>query len=318
MTEIDGTKLATDTPSTQNLASLFPFSLERATKAIALLAVTCYILGYLILTLNDTAHGFLETGLIKPRAIAVGAAFTLLVVLPLSVSTNSFFLRKIDIETFFQTLLRNFLGTVAVLTACFVSSALLIGFFADTYTGLPVAGAEQGAFLILFWAVPLYLLFRSRLRENYYLYPKTWLALGLLSLAAVGFASYILRSFGVMRYAVWTLVFVVIVEAVRSDVKRNIRVKLSFVPLLVSVVGLLSTYTLVVFPYLKPALGGGYPMRATVFLSKDSPIHAGETVRASLLEASDSGFYFAFEGEKGVTYIPASLVRALEYSSTSK
>ncbi len=59
-------------------------------------------------------------------------------------------------------------------------------------------------------------------------------------------------------------------------------------------------------------------MATILYLSKDSPVHPNEKLKAALLEASDSGFYFIFDGEKNATYVPKASVAAMEFPPSSK
>jgi hypothetical protein len=245
----------------------------------------------------------------------VGAAFLLLLALPISFSGSAFFEKQIEVETCLQTLTRWSLGLTAILSAGLVTAFITLMFFADSTAGTPLSGQKYVGIFFLIWAIPLNLLLTSSLRNNYHIRSACWLLASLTLLGALALGAYLLRSLAVMRYVGWVFVIVVLIQAVRGDMRRGIRFKLNFIPLAVSLIGIISSYSLIVFPYLKPEVGGGYPRRATVYVSKESPVHGGESCDVEVLESSDSGFYFTFNDEKNVTYIPQNFVTALQFSS---
>jgi len=110
---------------------------ELVTKNATLLVVSCYAIGYLIVVLNDNPHGFLETSLLKPRAITAGAMFILLMALPISVTQGSFFASGSERESGREMIARWLLGITDFSASCFAATLLMLLVFVDDLTGTP-------------------------------------------------------------------------------------------------------------------------------------------------------------------------------------
>ncbi len=65
-------------------------TLEPITKAVTIFAVISYAAGFLIIVINEGRLGFLDSSLLKPRAMVVGVVALLLIVLPISLSSGVF------------------------------------------------------------------------------------------------------------------------------------------------------------------------------------------------------------------------------------
>ncbi|HMC31673.1 MAG TPA: hypothetical protein VKL99_12625 [Candidatus Angelobacter sp.] len=292
--------------------------IESAAKSVTLLILTSYALGYLILVIDDNAHGFFETNLIKPKAITTGAVFMFLIGLPISITQGTFFGAGSEPESKLQTLARVVVGSVDYLAACSAAAlGMLLILTDDLHRGPPNFGIAL-AFLGLFCVVAINGILRFAAPRSYRSAPKAWIVIGILSLAGLAISIYILRFFAITRCLLWMFGVASLVNPYLSDIRRGIKV--SFKPIVLGMIllGALATYTHYLFPDIKGSLGGGEPLASVFYISKEAPVHAGEKVKAVLLEASDSGFYIIFDGDNNATFIPRTLVTAIEFPAVSK
>jgi hypothetical protein len=136
-------------------------------------------------------------------------------------------------------------------------------------------------------------------------------------LGVVIVGAYFLAGMTIFRSLIWMFGIATFVNPYLSDFNRGIRFQFKF-PVIVSLLlGLISVYSIQMFPYIKSTWGGGAPLPAYLYLSKDSPIFPAQKMKVSLLEGADSGFYVVFENDKKTTYIPKAEVTAMEFMPPS-
>lgn len=296
-----------------SVAALF----ETITKMATLLVVGSYAIGYLIIVINDNAHGFLETSLIKPRAITAGAIFVLLTALPISLTQGTFFGKGADPESTLEMCTRLLLGLVDYLAACFVAGLMMLLVFTDDFHGAPVTGGKAIAFLALIYVISANGLVRFAAAKSYRRRPRTWVTFSILCLAGLAVAVYALRGLTIMKCWAWMFGITTLVNPYLSDIRRGIRLQFKVTALAGFLLGAVSVYSVYLFPFMKATWGGGAPVSTAIYLSKDSPIHPSQKVNAALFEASDSGFYVIFEGDEKATYVPKTSVTAMEFPPPS-
>jgi hypothetical protein len=68
------------------------------------------------------------------------------------------------------------------------------------------------------------------------------------------------------------------------------------------------------YPHLKASLGGGTPMKVTVYFSKDSLLIPNKSAQAQLIEESDEGFYIVGPKESKAIFVPRSSVAMIYFS----
>jgi hypothetical protein len=125
--------------------------IEPATKMLTLFVVGSYALGYLIVVINENAHGFLETSLIKPRAVTAGALFILFTALPISITQGTFFGKDPNPESKLETFTRFLLGFVDYVAACSAAGLVMLLVFKDDLHGVSMTYGKAIAFMGLFF-----------------------------------------------------------------------------------------------------------------------------------------------------------------------
>jgi hypothetical protein len=289
---------------------------ELIAKAAALVVISCYVIGYLLVAINDSNHGFLEAGLVKPRAIAAGAIFIFVTVLP-SLLTQRAFPAAIrgEPESKRQVTARWLLGLTDYVGGSAVAALVMSSFFVSGGPTQPqstsiapqmvlVCVALANAF-IRFGAVALY-------KER----PVVWALFCLAGVTAISVALYRLRGSAMPGCFGWSFGVSAVMNSFLSDIKRGIRpLPMVGIASLLLALSAIPLYALFFFPFMKPSWGGGAPIPIVVYLSKDYPIRPSEKLKANLLETSDSGFYLTFGDDEKVTYVPRASVAAMEFTN---
>jgi hypothetical protein len=76
----------------------------------------------------------------------------------------------------------------------------------------------------------------------------------------------------------------------------------------------LTLFATTYYPHIESRWGGGTPIPIAITLSKDFPVHAGETISCSLIDETDSGFYVIGKGDKHATFVPRNAVPFVHFS----
>jgi hypothetical protein len=152
---------------------------KNLTAIVTLLIVSGYGIGYLILTLSDGAHGFLEFSLLKPRAIITGAAFIFITALPISMA-NIFPRKNVEGESRSQTVARR------ILTWAFYRMSWTFGvlscywLFADGLAGASIRWSSSKGVGALFYLGMGASMVLPGAKRSYRMYPKICTGLGIL------------------------------------------------------------------------------------------------------------------------------------------
>lgn len=199
--------------------------LEIATKNATLLVVASYAIGYLIVTINDNAHGFLETSLIKPRAITAGAIFILLTALPISLTQGTFFGGGSEPESRLETFTRLLLGLLDYVTACSASALVALMVLTDDLHGQSMMLDKGVAFATFMSVIALNGLTRFAAPKFYRHGPRAWIVFSVVCLGGLAVGAYHLRGFAIMRALIWSFAISTLVNPYLSDMRRGIKLK---------------------------------------------------------------------------------------------
>jgi hypothetical protein len=289
------------------------------TTIVTLLIVSSYGIGYLILTLNDGAHGFLEFSLLKPRAVGAGAAFVFLTALPISLAKFIASRGKaVEDESKLEKAVRN---TLTYWIYCIMCTFAVLSCYSlfDGLSGAPITWSNSRGFMILLFLGLFSAVFLPGAKRSYRTYPKFCMVLGILFIAVFGVGVYASRGSALIRCIVWVgALFLLTVEFLRDEAGHTDTARRHPLGVVALVLAVISMYAIHVFPFMNAAWGGGLAPTVSVCFSKDSPVDAGERVKATVLEVSDSGFYLVLDGSDKATYIPKPLVTAMEFQVPSR
>ena len=290
--------------------------LEFAAKMATVLIVAAYAIGYLIVTLNDNAHGFLDTSLVKPRAITAGILFMLLMTVPISATQGTFFPKNSETESDRETFTRGLLGLLDYFTSCAVGGLMMLFVFKDNLASTNSTQGRNLGFLLLCFVVTANGMARMAAEKHYRKRTTLWIVFSVICFLGLGIAVYNIRELALVRCLAWMFVFTSLVNAMLSDMKHGRKFHFRLPVMVALLLGVISMYSVYLFPFMKASWGGGAPVSTVIYLSKDSPIHPSEQAKAELLENSDSGIYVIFDGEEKTTYVPRYLVTAMEFPTS--
>jgi hypothetical protein len=75
-------------------------------------------------------------------------------------------------------------------------------------------------------------------------------------------------------------------------------------------------YSLEIYGGLKPQLGGGAPVAATMYVSPKAPIFSSESAEILLLDETDAGYYVMLQpDQKSAYFIRRDIVTALRFKT---
>jgi hypothetical protein len=300
-------------------------ALEPITKAITITAIISYAAGFLIVVINEGRLGFLDSSLLKPRAMIVGIVALLLIVLPISLTRGVHIRPRNDKESRDQKVARVGLSLIDFFASCgaawFVASFVFVGtgsdLFFTVHDGTVVPHGLQFAGWMLF--VVLIAINGAMLspsdRRAYWKAPRFWISYSILWLALMTFAGWMLWRTDSAVYFAWSLLTSIFFHAYARDWRLGFIRSFKLPAVLLWSLSLLSLYATFLFPKIKGNWGGGTPIPALLTLANATGSTPSEGQRINLIEATDSGYYITLEGKKNVVYIPRSSVLRIEFTT---
>ena len=272
---------------TSVLANLAPIA-DSLSKTVAAAAIAIYACGFLIVSIHHASFGF-ATDPFRPRILAAGAWFLLLAAVPCF--------------TAFE--LRNYSWLTIVKSLYYVWSGLTLAslsVFRLIFTADPVSGGASWRgipFLVISIGL-LVALGMTKTPEKL----KVTFAVVLILIALFWNVWELIRGFGFGALTLWFFalsLFFLIETKTRS---RSASALTSASAMLLFVFAFAGYY----YPHLRAAFGGGSPVPATIYFSKDSPIKAGQSIAAQVVEESDQGFYIVAPNQKKAVFVPRNTV----------
>jgi hypothetical protein len=294
-------------------------TLETATKAIAVLLVSTYIFGFLIVSLRNASHGFFEVNPLRPRILAAGLLFLFMTLLP-ALFANRLYSHSLELSPE-QRFSRAIAATYTYYAACFVMTFM----FSDSLLALPLPSTLTihvtqlrswllitsmiAGFLFTFYGLG----FAWRKFRTHPMQAGLFAGLGVLVLLAMN-----LLLVGRARpFAITMWLFGVgVVSAGLNDDLRDPQKRKELDPIWLLGLGiiLLTTFTDVVYPQFKFSWGGGSPIPVVVYFSRDSRLLPGQQLDADILDESDSGFYIVQRSQTQAIFVPRGAVATIYFS----
>jgi hypothetical protein len=295
-------------------------TVERLSKASALLLASIYGLGFLVVSLDEARYGILQLNLLKSRILAAGALFALLLAVPILAvrrvdrrspipkdSEHGWLKWSFDMNRYFNMCI--------ILAAA--STALMMG--AEWPAHPSNLSTLQIATLVAVMAVSGWI--TIAFRRNYKTHPGrsallAWFDFALANVVVL----YVLRGFNDYRMLVYWFFLVGLYAAWLDDRFRDARKRqrLYVELLLLLAVTLASAYAIWVYPRLTPSLGGGRPVPVTVYLTQKVAPLPGLEEHLFLVDENDSGFYFMSNlSERQAVFVPRNDVASLVYGERS-
>lgn len=309
-----------------NAQGLVPL-LESVSKVAAGFLLAAYVSGYLTVSIYDSSFGFTELNPLKPKILAAGILFSVLIAIPVYAahkiysrpypSTDS--LKKVEV----------FLSrTVAYYYACSVTTTgmtLVISqkpepgpLLKPTWILSTIFGGSNLGYKIALGVLSL-VLFLLVIQENKLTKKHPGISIfSAILLLAVNLLSSLFsdKIYGSFWVELWffgagLVLRPLAVMFLNSERRKTTDwTKLVYIP-----IAALFFFARWVYPKVQASWGGGQPVPIVLYLTKESPLRPGESLPALLLDESESGFYFVEENKSQAVFMPRAQVSMLFFSN---
>ena len=268
-----------------------------------------YGLGFIVVSLYYARFGFFESSPFKPKVIAAGIWFSLLVGLTVVLA--------VKLCPHEGSMGRQTLDLVWLLWVCYYATFYLGPILFDFHEPTIDVFHRRwdGYFLYPLSAVVVVgvLRFGRRRQESH---PLIVTVIGFATIAILLSAAFFLRSgehsFVIVAFQLWVTGYLstIFLRAWRRSRGDEIQwiISLAF---LLSTLGAFSSF---IYPQIKASWGGGSPVPVVVYMSKDSRVLPGGELVGKLLEESDAGLFVNREPEQHALFLPRSAVASVFYS----
>lgn len=274
-------------------------------KTVAAIAIGVYACGFIIVSLHEAKYGFVGTNPFRPRVLAAGAWFLFFAAVPVIIGARY---RAQSWSKVGQDLYPIWLGCIGL---SFTFSWILFELSEYPPDVSPItywwvwliAGAIAVALLMVL--------------QNSKKIPRAFYAIA-TSLITAFFVAYAVREsfirnfFGIQALSLW---FFICIGATIFEVKtRRFVDSEEWVKTLGTLFALLVFFAHSYYPHLKASWGGGTPMTATIYFTRDSPVSPNKSILVQLIEESDQGFYIVGAKESKAIFVPRSAVAMVYFS----
>jgi hypothetical protein len=299
--------------------SKFSEHLEIISRCAAVLLVAVYVVGFLVVSFHNSLYGIEEFSFLRARVLAAGILFALLFLIAALESSRIFGLFGIELLklpilgededssrphfAFFQ---RTFLSfTLNLGTAMFLVLWLMT---ADMWRGYLLCLLATAICIATNYAMS-----RGHVRKSVW---RSTLIIGVM-----------IVIFGVIALEKqWTLLTILFWLQLVSGAMRHVDVALRQPTRLIDVnwpltvinaVILFTLYAAIIYPAIKPVLGGGKLTPVTIQFSGISPL-GSPTADVFLIDETDAGYYFTrnLKDHKGV-FVPRSSIAAVYFQDAN-
>ena len=291
------------TQRTVNIGATFAQVAENLSKGIAAVAIAAYSCGFLIVSLYHSTFGFIATNPFRARILAAGAWFLFLSAIPITAALQyrNWTWQKIAENGFL------------IWSFCIGASFICLPLF--EYEPTSSAYPRGAGLAAWFGVVALY-----AAAAIWKKFPKNllWGVSLTYICAAVGLDvtnMVLFHGFFTSSVSVW---FFGIIAATLIEVKLRGNATLTEPGEWAKPAGTLIIMLLVFahsyYPRIKASWGGGAPINATIFFTRDSPVKPGQSASAHVVEEADEGFYIVGPNEAKAIFVPRSAVAMIYFS----
>jgi hypothetical protein len=283
-------------------------SIDSASKLVAVALVFLYLSGFLITSLHDFQYGFSELDPLRPRILAAGGWFTIMLTVPFALvwelKRHSAWTAKSSIIDRASALLLAYMGSALFLSA---NSSYVFTF--DYGVAPPVTTPWWQVLLIVLAGIVLSIAATFFLIRKYGQQFKNWF----VYIFTLGFWGVILSDacFRVMvkhqfvSSAITLWLFAVGAVFCFELVTRDWRFKVGFWQrTLVVFFVLLTMFSTFYYPHIDAKWGGGAPLPIYLVVSQSGGARPGKQVACTLIDETDSGYFVVVKGETAATFIP--------------
>ncbi len=301
--------------SSEKSPQYFSFSINELPKWTTVAVVFIYATGYLITSLNDFRYGYSDMNPLRPRIIAAGAWFSVFTFVPFLIilEAKRRFTDKVkgyNIDNFLQISL----------------SYLVVAIFL-AFLSIPLFQFDNGitTYRTPWWlVVDIVLVVVSILISTISSIKKdgsrllqlintgTVIGIFVVNLAATFHDLFAIKTFTPNAPGFWVVMAGVIIGAHMWNYESKLHTH-KLRNLIFAYFVLISFFAEFYYPHIHRKWGGGASIQIELTLSKDAPIHAGQSVTCFLLDETELGLFVLGKGDKHATFIPRSEVSLVFY-----
>ena len=274
-------------------------------KTVAAMAIGVYACGFIIVSLHEAKYGFVGTNPFRPRVLAAGAWFLFFAAVPAIIGAR------------YKTQPWSKVGKdlFGIWLACLGLS------FTFSWILFEISEYPPDASPLKYWwvwllagvisvALLLFLQTSARIPAVFQV-----IANSLITAFFVGYSArefFFKNFFGVQSLSLW---FFICIGATIFEMKtRRFSDSEEWVKTLGTFFAVLVLFAHYYYPHLKASWGGGTPMTATIYFTKDSPLSPNKSISVQLIEESDQGFYIAGAKESKAIFVPRGAVAIVYFS----
>jgi len=309
--------VATEKPVTGEVARSGPDLgrvVDLAVKVVVVLAAILYGFGFLVISIHQYSYGLTEMNPLRPKVLAAGIWFLCFAALPFVLVLEGAAIVSPSPER--ERWLRSpSTGMLFSASSCYwIGIILSIAF--DFQAAKEPEGPSTGTILIVMVVSAAVVFADQWKRFPHWLAVLASLALGGL-LIFCGFRDLLhFHGESVASIALWFFGFSYFAHMEMRSRSWRLEAgnwKQSLTLSLLAVAGFAGIY----YPHIKPSWGGGAPIPATIYFTKDSSVLPGGSISAKILDEVDGGFYLIGGSDKTATFIPRSEISLVYYSDDS-
>jgi hypothetical protein len=309
--------MATNLPATgadQQTGPDLAKMIDLAAKSAFIFAAVLYGCGFLVTSIHQYNYGLVAVNPLRPKVLAAGIWLLVFVTIPfvLVMQEGEITPSKPEHEQWQRRRSTTFFFSAA--------AEFGIGVVLSNAFNLPPDGPKGPSLITicLVLIVGVILVFADQLKQ----FPH-WLAVS----GSVAFGGIVMYC-GFRDAFIWhrpsaafiALWFIAATYLVTLEIRyRSWKFKLGYWIQCVSFsIGAVTAFSTAYYPNIKPSWGGGSPIPATIYFTKDSLIMPSQSVAAKIIDETDGGFYIIGGSDTKATFIPRSAVAMVYYSDDSK
>lgn len=297
--------------------------IQLMTHAAALVAVILYAAGFLTLSLHHAYFGVAQFGLLRPKILSAGILLLVFFALPVLEVARVYGLWKFgdprlqnaddkQVEPHDRLNFLHLSRLVALLTSAMAISIAIRPFLVNYDPDKK----------LLVWSLVMvagFVLALVGVRILGKKHPLTCRLLRVSSILLFPLGLWRMNDLKLVGLVVWFCWSAWIGHEVSGAFKNLENLRNSHWHIVVlNAVGTVSLFTLLIYPNVRPAFGGGAPTPATFYFSAKNPIGDAGQAQIWLLDETDAGYYILNSKEaKKAVFIPRGAVSAIYFGEPS-
>jgi hypothetical protein len=285
--------------------------IQLLTQSAAFLVLVLYVAGFLTISIRHASFGIMQFGLLRARILSAGVLFAVFFVIPMIAAARIFGLFGYEEWSPLRSIVEGTAGRrlvfrwvnffLTALAFCLVMRGFLDDNLHWTAATLPIL-----LFVLLAsWMGGLQVDRR----------PNVSVVLGLLAISLIIVFVQRMGDFGLWMLLFWFTWIGLMAQFINPVVREPGKTRqLRWDVWVGSAVGTVYLFAVLLYPRIRPALGGGVPVAVTMQFFNPSPIDGSGRSQVWLIDETELGFYVLTAKHQGkAVFLPRNLVSALYF-----